>query len=85
MRGRVAPEAYGGVAPWALHAHTNPVYVHRDGKRILQRADATAMADYVRVIAERYRRQGKFRNDRQRQALFSNLAKAEAFYDRLLR
>jgi len=85
VRGRIEPEAYGGVAPWNLHAHTSPVYVHRGKDAILQRADATAMADYVRLLQEIYRTRGRFRTDRQRQTLFANLNKAEAFYDRLLR
>ena len=85
VRGHVTPGAYGGVAPWNLHAHTSPVYVHRGGRPILQRADATAMADYVRLIREVYRRGGTFKNERQRRALSANLAKAEAFYERLLK
>ena len=43
------------------------------------------MADYVRLITERYRRWARFKNDKHRQALFKNLAKAEAFYERRLR
>jgi len=85
VRGHVSPDAYGGVAIWNLHAHTSPVYVHAAGRRILQRADATAMADYVRFLREIYRRKGAFKSDRQRQTLLANLAKAEAFYERLLR
>jgi len=85
VRGRVAPRTYGGVAPWNLHAHTSPVYVYKGKKPIVQRADATAMADYVRLLREVYRRKGVFKDGRQRQALASNLARAEAFYERLLR
>ncbi|MHC4715823.1 MAG: CehA/McbA family metallohydrolase [Planctomycetota bacterium] len=85
VRGRVSPETYGGVAPWNLHAHTSPVYVLIGKRRILQRADATAMADYVRLIREAYRRKGSFGNDRQRQVLAAALVKAETFYERLLR
>jgi hypothetical protein len=85
VRGRVLPEAYGGVAPWNLHAHSSPVYVRIGKRRILQRADATAMADYVRLIREIYRRKGSFRTDRQRQTLRAGLAKAEAFYEGLLK
>jgi hypothetical protein len=43
-RGVVYPEAYGGEHPWNLHAHTSPVYVHKGGRPIVCRADATAMA-----------------------------------------
>jgi len=83
-RGRVEPEAYGGIAPWNLHAHTSPVYVLKGGQPILRRADATALADYVRMISEWYRRSGQFANDEQRSALFDNLDKAVKFYDGLL-
>lgn len=85
VRGRVEPEVYGGVSPWNLHAHSGPVYLHKDGVPILRRADATAMADYVRNVAEWYRRGGQFANDQQRAHLFANLKAAEAFYDGLLR
>ncbi len=85
VRGRVEPKAYGGVAPWNLHAHTSPVYVHRGKKPIVQRADATAMADYVRLVREVYRCSGSFKNERQWQTLLANLSRAEAFYERLLR
>lgn len=85
VRGRVEPKTYGGVAPWNLHAHTSPVYILKGKLPIVQRADATAMADYVRLLQEVYRRAGRFRNEEQRQALFTNLSKAEAFYERLLR
>ena len=85
VRGRVKPEAYGGVAPWNLHAHTSPVYVHKGKEPILQRADATAMADYIRFIEEIYRRRCDFKTEEQRETLFTNLRKAEAFYERLLK
>lgn len=85
VRGRVEPDRYGGVAPWNLHAHTSPVYVYKGKRPILQRADATAMADYVRLLQEVYRRGGSFKEERQRRALSDNLAKAERFYERLLK
>jgi hypothetical protein len=85
VRGRVEAEAYGGVVPWNLHAHTSPVYVYRGKNPILQKSDATFMADYIRMIAEVYRRGGNFKNEEQRQTLFSNLSSAEAFYESLLR
>jgi hypothetical protein len=85
VRGRVDPKAYGGVTSWNLHAHTSPVYVLRGNRPIMQKADATAMSDYVRYMAEIYRREGSFRTEKQRQALFSNLRAAEGFYESLLR
>lgn len=85
VRGRVEPERYGGVGPWNLHAHTSPVYVLKGGKPVLRRADATAMADYVRLLEVWYRMGGKFANDDQRNHLLENLRTAEAFYDALLR
>jgi len=85
VRGRVEPEVYGGAAPWKLHAHSSPVYVLKGGVPILQLADATAMADYVRLIEEVYRTKGVFRNEQQHRALQANLKKAEAFYEGLLR
>ena len=85
VRGRVEPEAYGGVAPWNLHAHTSPVYVLKAGRPVLQRADATAMADYVRLITERYRQSASFKNQKHRTALFENLKRALAFYEGLLK
>jgi len=85
VRGRVEPDVYGGVAPWNLHAHTSPVYVLKDGRPVLQRADATAMADYVRLITERYRKRATFKNPKQRDHLFGNLARALAFYEGLLK
>lgn len=85
VRGRVEPVAYGGVAPWNLHAHTSPIYVLKQGKPILQRADATAMADYVRLVTERYRRAGSFKSQKHRDALSRNLGKALAFYEALLK
>ena len=85
VRGRVEPTAYGGVAPWNLHAHTSPIYVLKDGKPIRQKADATAMADYIRLITERYRQKARFENNKHREALFENLERALAFYEGLLR
>jgi hypothetical protein len=85
VRGRVEPETYGGVAPWNLHAHTSPVYAIMAGKPILQRADATAMADYIRYITEIYRKGGKFSSRKRRDALSENLQRALAFYEALLR
>jgi len=85
VRGRVEPEAYGGVAPWNLHAHTSPIYVLKAGRPVLQRADATAMADYVRLITERYRQAASFKNEKHRSALFGNLMRALAFYEGLLK
>ncbi len=85
VRGRVEPESYGGVAPWNLHAHTSPVYLLKRGKPVVQRADATAMADYMRLITERYRRQARFKNDKHRKALFENLERSLLFYEGLLK
>ena len=84
VRGRVEPITYGGTAPWNLHAHSSPVYVYKGSQPILQRADATAMADYIRFIAEEYRRKGDFKTEHQRQMLFSNLKRAEGYYEGLL-
>lgn len=83
-RGHVEAERYGGVARWNLHAHTSPVYVRKGGAPIIRRADATAMADYVRQLDVWYRRAGKFANDEQKNALLTNLRNAEQFYDGLL-
>ena len=85
VRGRVEPESYGGVAPWNLYAHTSPVYIFKGGKPILQRADATAMADYIRLITEKYRYQARFKNDKHRKALFENLERSLLFYEGLLK
>jgi hypothetical protein len=85
VRGQVAPRMYGGVTPWNLHAHTSPIYVLRGSRPILQRADATAMADYVRYMKEIYRREADFKTEKQRQALLANLEEAEGFYEGLLR
>ncbi|MBA7468023.1 hypothetical protein ES707_03264 [subsurface metagenome] len=85
VRGRVEPRAYGGAAPWNLHAHTSPIYVVKGGKPILEKADATAMADYIRLITERYRRIAHFKNNKHRKALFENLKQALVFYEGLLR
>ncbi|GAG13706.1 unnamed protein product, partial [marine sediment metagenome] len=52
---------------------------------VFQRADATAMADYIRLITERYRRAASFKNEKQRSALFENLKRALAFYEALLK
>ncbi len=84
-RGQVEPETYGGIAPWNLHAHTSPVYVLKGGRPILQKADATAMADYIRLITERYRQIVSFKSEKHRRALFENLGRALAFYEGLLR
>jgi len=85
VRGRVEPQAYGGVAPWNLHAHSSPIYVIKDGTPIVQRADATWMADYIRYIGEIYRKGGRFSSRRRREALLQNLGKALAFYEGLLK
>jgi len=85
VRGLVKPETYGGTAPWNLHAHTSPVYITKGKKPIAQKADATWMADYVRFIAEIYRQNGVFRNKQQQKALFKNMDKALAFYERILK
>jgi len=85
VRGSVEPKAYGGNAPWHLHAHTSPVYVRKGNRPIVQKADATWMADYVRFIAEVYRRFGVFKNEHQREALVRNMNQALAFYEGLLR
>ncbi|OGG51799.1 MAG: hypothetical protein A3F84_20260 [Candidatus Handelsmanbacteria bacterium RIFCSPLOWO2_12_FULL_64_10] len=80
-RGRVAPETYGGVAPWILHAHTSPVYVLSGDEPIRVKADLTAMADYVRMVMEIYRRRGQFATDEQRRELMANCEGAIAFYE----
>lgn len=85
VRGRVEPAAYGGVAPWNLHAHTSAVYLWAGGRPVNQKADATAMADYVRLITEVYRKNFTFKKDAHSRHLFANLAQAESFYERLLR
>lgn len=85
VRGRVEPAEYGGVAPWNLHAHTSPIYLWVGGRPVRQKADATAMADYVRLITEMYRKFSKFKKEEHRRQLFRNLGRAEAFYERLLR
>jgi hypothetical protein len=83
-RGRVEADCYGGLAPWNLYAHSSPIYVHRDGRPIREAADLTAMADYVRMIAERYRRRGVFNDEAQRAELFANLEAAIEVYERAL-
>jgi hypothetical protein len=83
-RGCVEPDRYGGLAPWKLYAHTSPVYVYRDGHPIRVASDLTAMADYVRMIAEVYRRRGLFADDGQRQELRRNIDSAVAFYENAL-
>lgn len=83
-RGNVAPEQYGGLAPWNLHAHSSPIYVLRGGRPICETADATGMADYVRMVMEVYRRQGQFADDHQRDELMGNCRKAIAFYEKML-
>lgn len=80
-RGTVEPEEYGGVAPWNLYAHTSPVYVHRGGRPIRVGADLTAMADYVRILMERYRRSGVFASTRQRDELMENCRAALSYYE----
>jgi len=85
VRGRVEPEVYGGRAPWNLHAHSSPIYIEKGGRPILSRADATMMADYVRLITEIYRRSGYFKKESQRNALTRNMKKALAFYEGLLK
>ena len=83
VRGRVEPENYGGVAPWSLHAHTSPIYILKRNRPILQRADATAMADYIRFITERYRK-AHFENKEHQRALFKHLNRGLKFYEGLL-
>ncbi len=80
-RGVVPPDQYGGVAPWNLHAHTSPVYVSRGGQPICVDSDVTAMADYVRMIMEIYRRRDNFKTDEQREELVSNCHRAISFYE----
>lgn len=80
-RGRVAPDAYGGIAPWNLHAHTSPIYVLSGNEPIRVKADLTAMADCVRMVMEIYRRSGQFATDEQRLELMANCEKAIAFYE----
>ena len=83
-RGNVAPDQYGGGAPWNLHAHSSPVYLLKGGRPICEPADATGMADYVRMVMEAYRRQGQFADDHQRDELMGNCQKAVAFYEKIL-
>ena len=83
-RGRVAPEGYGGVSTWNLHAHTSPIYVLRGDKPIGVKSDLTAMADYVRMVMEIYGRRGQFTSDAHRQELMTNCEKALTFYEHRL-
>ena len=85
VRGRVYPETYGGKAPWNLHAHSGAVYVHKAGQPVMCRADATAMADYVRFVTEFYRRDIRFDDERHRAELFANMDAALRFYENLLK
>jgi len=80
-RGHVLPESYGGVATWRLHAHTSPIYVVRGNGPIHLKADLTAMADYVRMVMEIYRRRGKFTSDDQWGELMANCEKALRYYE----
>ena len=80
-RGSVAPEQYGGAAPWNLHAHSSPIYVLRGGRPICEAADVTGMADYVRMVMEVYRSRGQFASDEQRDEMRTNCLKALAFYE----
>jgi len=85
VRGRVEPKTYGGKTPWNLHAHTSPIYILKGKRPIAQKADATWMADYIRFLAEVYRRVEVFKNEQQREALYGNMAKALSFYEKLLK
>ncbi len=80
-RGDVAPEQYGGVAPWHLHAHSSPVYVRRGNRPICVPSDATGMADYIRMVMEVYRRRGQFASEHHRDELMTNCQNALAFYE----
>jgi hypothetical protein len=66
---------------WRLHAHTSPVYVFRGGQPIRVPADRTALADYVRMVMEVYRRGGHFATPQQWQELLANCERALAFYE----
>ena len=83
-RGVVAPEGYGGLAPWNLYAHTSPVYVLVNGHPIGVGADLTAMADYVRMLMEIYRRHGNLPEGPKRDELTANCNKAVEYYETLL-
>ncbi|MDP6358620.1 MAG: CehA/McbA family metallohydrolase, partial [Planctomycetota bacterium] len=80
-RGTVEPQTYGGKVPWKLHAHSSPVYVLKGGRQIGVKSDLTAMADYLRMLSEIYRKRGSFKTDEQRQELTSNIEKALAVYE----
>jgi hypothetical protein len=84
-RGRVEPAVYGGLAPWHLHAHTSPTYVLLAGRPIRRTADLTAMADYVRMVMEVYRRRGQFATEAHRQELVANCERALAYHEGPLR
>ena len=84
-RGVVEPESYGGVAPWNLYAHTSPVYVIVGDAPIGIGSDLTAMADYVRMLMEIYRRQGNLGPGEHWDELAGNGRKAISFYENRLR
>ncbi|MBI4559022.1 MAG: CehA/McbA family metallohydrolase [Candidatus Hydrogenedentes bacterium] len=85
VRGRVYPETYGAKAPWNLHAHSGAVYVYKGGRPVLSRADATAMADYVRFLTEFYRQDTRFDDERHGAELFENMETALQYYENLLK
>ena len=57
------------------------IYVFRCERPIGVGADLTAMADYVRVLMERYRRFGTFATAEQFDELMGSCRKAIAFYE----
>lgn len=86
-RGEVAPDAYGGVEPWMLQAHTSPIYVRVQGRPIRVASDMAAMADYVRLCMTRYisggfYQPGSFSDETQVRELVANCERAIAFYER---
>lgn len=83
-RGCVPPDVYGGLVDWKLHAHSSPIYVLVGGKPIRMPADLTAMADYIRMLMERYRKHGQFADEKQRSEMVGNCEKALAVYENRL-
>ncbi len=67
-----------------LFAHTSPIYVIRGGRPIHIASDLTAMADYVRMVTERYRRFGVFADESQQREMLSNCESALAYYENAL-
>ena len=73
------------MAPWNLHAHASPICILKGNRPIQVASDTTAMADYVRMIMEVYRRKGNFASNQQWEELMTNCRNALAFYEGMLR